>query len=216
MCCFACLCVCVRMLDPLEWSYSQLWAAMGVLGVNPGPLEEQPMLLTAEPPLQARVSVYFTGFYLACTFEGYFHPSQRLLVLLLWCLCAWSSDLKHDARLASRLHCFWWEVYSHPPVSSSQHIVSFCAVRSSFPPVRLSILILCGFMCTSVQLVSCTWELLESMNLWVCFLAVFPNIFQSSPFCKGNCIHIWLVKIISHLTNTLSYVFCCCVKTDLT
>ena len=34
-----------------NWSYEWLWAAMWVLGMNPGPLEEQSMLLTPEPSL---------------------------------------------------------------------------------------------------------------------------------------------------------------------
>jgi hypothetical protein len=35
-----------------NWSYRQVWAAMWVLELNPGPLEEKVVLLTTEPSLQ--------------------------------------------------------------------------------------------------------------------------------------------------------------------
>jgi hypothetical protein len=34
---------------PWDWSYRRLWAAVWVLGMNPGPLEKQPVLLITEP-----------------------------------------------------------------------------------------------------------------------------------------------------------------------
>ena len=62
--CFACiyvcvLCVCLLPVKvrkgqwiPWGWIYRWLWAAMWMLGIKPSPLEEQPVLLTAEPSLQ--------------------------------------------------------------------------------------------------------------------------------------------------------------------
>ena len=41
--------------DPQGWSYRQLRAAVWVLGMNPGPLEERPVLLIAEPSLQPQI-----------------------------------------------------------------------------------------------------------------------------------------------------------------
>jgi hypothetical protein len=34
-----------------NWSYRQLWAAVWVLGIEPGSFEDQPVLLTTEPSL---------------------------------------------------------------------------------------------------------------------------------------------------------------------
>ena len=42
-------CFAVGIRSPGNWNYRQLWAAMWVLGIEPGPLEEQSVLLTPEP-----------------------------------------------------------------------------------------------------------------------------------------------------------------------
>lgn len=42
----------VRVPDTWNWSYKQLLATIWVLGVELGPLEEKPELLTPEPSLQ--------------------------------------------------------------------------------------------------------------------------------------------------------------------
>ena len=49
---FACMYDCVRLSDPLEQELWQVWDAMWVLGIEPGSLEEQPVLVTVEPSLK--------------------------------------------------------------------------------------------------------------------------------------------------------------------
>ena len=55
MCVWGCT-VCMqwlqKLLDPMYWSYRWFWATTWVLGTEPGPLQEQQVLLTPEPPLQ--------------------------------------------------------------------------------------------------------------------------------------------------------------------
>lgn len=41
---------------PWNWRYRQLWVTVWVLGIEPGPLEKQWVLLMAEPPLQANLT----------------------------------------------------------------------------------------------------------------------------------------------------------------
>lgn len=43
---------------PWDWSYRGLWTAMWVLGINSGSPEEQPMLLTFQPPSQHNFVLY--------------------------------------------------------------------------------------------------------------------------------------------------------------
>jgi hypothetical protein len=50
--CFAWMVVCVKCQSPWNWSYRHLWTAMWVLEINPGPLKDQPVFLTAEPFLR--------------------------------------------------------------------------------------------------------------------------------------------------------------------
>ena len=52
-----CLHICLREVVR-SWSYRHLLAAMWVLGLNPDPVEEQSVLLPAEPALQPRGIMY--------------------------------------------------------------------------------------------------------------------------------------------------------------
>jgi hypothetical protein len=45
-----------RTLERMELELAQFWVAMQMLGIKPGPLQEQPVLLTTDPSLQIWVS----------------------------------------------------------------------------------------------------------------------------------------------------------------
>ena len=47
---------------PWNWTYRQLWASMWLLGIEPCPPEEQPVLLTTTPSLQSSMTV-FVGYF---------------------------------------------------------------------------------------------------------------------------------------------------------
>lgn len=50
-----------------NWSYRRLWAATWILGIEPGPLEEQPVHLSTEPSLQLLNTVPFLWTFISLT-----------------------------------------------------------------------------------------------------------------------------------------------------
>ena len=57
--CFVWMCVYVRCHIPWNWSSRQTKLSCGCWDLNPGPLEEQPVLLTTEASLQLLTLIFF-------------------------------------------------------------------------------------------------------------------------------------------------------------
>jgi hypothetical protein len=106
--------ICVRVLDPLNQSYScQL--SCGCWELNPGPLEKYPVLLPAEPALQAHFCVCFLFYFIFLR-----NQNSRIFTIvdIYVTVCMWRSEDNlqklsfslHlvDPRNGIRLCCWWW------------------------------------------------------------------------------------------------------------